>query len=421
MVNVRKKLLALLSAAALTACASSAAFAEGFGVYEWSAAGTAMGENYMFAEEDPAVLAYNPAQMTKLNGTYFSIGASMVNPDTKVLFSGVNPIFGASSQLWENEYDMSVAPYMYYVTKAGKNSWWGIGMFSRFGNQLEYNDLWPGKYDTIFSGIKGITIQPTYAFKINDKLSAAVGLDINYVQLRMRKNAPSDLYGLPAIGTDLEGDTINVGWLASLMYDFTPQTSLAVTYRSRIKHTMDDADMNVTGQGNIGASGTVTLPDSLSIGLGHKFNDKTRVELSAVWTNWKTYNALNIYFDKPLSMGPLSQSGSMNPKDWDSSWRYGIGIEHKLSKQWSVLAGYVYDESPVPDQYMDFTIPTGDRHRGSLGFKYRFKENHEVVFAYTGIWAGARDVQSSVHAFDNAHIHDGFTQVISLGYTVKLK
>ena len=192
MVNVRRKLLALLSAAALTACASSAAFAEGFGVYEWSAAGTAMGENYMFAEEDPSVLAYNPAQMTKLNGTYFSIGASMVNPDTKVFFKGVrNFTAGAlSDQLWENEYDMSVAPYMYYVTKAGKNSWWGIGMFSRFGNQLEYNDLWPGRYDTIFSGIKGITVQPTYAFKISDKLSAAVGLDINYVKLRMRKNVP---------------------------------------------------------------------------------------------------------------------------------------------------------------------------------------------------------------------------------------
>lgn len=416
MVNVRRKLLALLSAAALTACASSAAFAEGFGVYEWSAAGTAMGENYMFAEEDPAVLAYNPAQMTKLNGTYFSIGASMVNPDTKVFFKGVrNFTTGAlSDQLWENEYDMSVAPYMYYVTKAGKNSWWGIGMFSRFGNQLEYNDLWPGRYDTIFSGIKGITVQPTYAFKISDKLSAAVGLDINYVKLRMTKGV-SPL--VPQIGTDLEGDTVNIGWLASLMYDFTPQTSLAVTYRSRIKHTMDDADMNVTGIGNIGASGTVTLPDSVSIGLGHRFNDRTRVEINAIWTNWKTYDALNIYFGKPL----MGQSYSPNPKDWDSSWRYGIGIEHKLSKQWSVLAGYVYDESPVPDQYMDFTIPTGDRHRGSLGFKYRFKENHEVVFAYTGIWAGTRDVAAKYGEFDNAHIHDGFTQVISLGYTVKLK
>ena len=116
-----------------------------------------------------------------------------------------------------------------------------------------------------------------------------------------------------------------------------------------------------------------------------------------------------------------TQSGSFSTKDWDSSWRYGIGIEHKLSKQWSILAGYVYDESPVPDQWMDFTIPTGDRHRGSIGFKYRFKENHEVVFAYTGIWAGTRDVDSNYQEFENAHIHDGFTQVISLGYTVKLK
>ena len=426
--KVRKKLLALAAAAVLSLPAAQAAFAEGFGVYEWSAAGTAMGEAYMFAEEDPAVLAYNPAQMTKLNGTYFSIGASMVNPDTKVLFSGVkNFTTGAlSDQLWENEYDMSVAPYMYYVTKAGKNSWWGIGMFSRFGNQLEYNDLWPGRYDTIYSGIKGITVQPTYAFKIGDKLSAAVGLDINYVKLRMRKNMPitnpyTKKYMMDA-GTDLEGDTINVGWLASLMYEFDDKTSFAVTYRSRIKHTMDDADIAFSGAEAFGirgrgASGTVTLPDSLSIGLGHKFNDRTRVEVNAIWTNWKTYNALNIYFDEPV----LGQAGSMNPKDWDSSWRYGIGIEHKLSKQWSILAGYVYDESPVPDQYMDFTIPTGDRHRGSLGFKYRFKENHEVVFAYTGIWAGTRDVSSAVGAFENAHIHDGFTQVISLGYTVKLK
>ena len=56
----------------------TSAFAEGFGVYEWSAAGTAMGDNYMFGENDPSVLAYNPAQITKLNGTYLSVGTSWV-------------------------------------------------------------------------------------------------------------------------------------------------------------------------------------------------------------------------------------------------------------------------------------------------------------------------------------------------------
>ena len=438
-INFRKKLLVLLSAAAITAGASQAAFAEGFGVYEWSAAGTAMGEAYMFGEEDPSVLAYNPAQITKLDGTYFSIGASLVNPDTKVLFNGLkgsllNSQWG-NNNVWENEYDPAVIPYMYYATKAGKNSWWGIAMFSRFGNQIEYDDLWPGRYDTIFSGIKGFTVQPTYAFKIGDKLSAAVGLDINYVKLRMRKSLPGAVLvpGMGDVGTDLEGDTVNVGWLASLMYDFNEKTSLAVTYRSRIKHTMDDADIafGMGGMGiSTGASGTVTLPDSVSIGLGHKFNDRTRVELNAVWTNWETYRNLDIYFN-PVPTVSIPSIGSVslppyskNEKNWEACWRYGIGIEHKLSKQWSILAGYVFDESPIPDSTMDFTVPTGDRHRGSLGFKYRFKENHEIVFAYTGIWADSRETQSRVSPgadYQSSEIFDGFTQVISLGYTIKLK
>ena len=330
-----------------------------------------------------------------------------------------------NDQVWDNEYDPAVIPYMYYATKAGENSWWGIAMFSRFGNQIEYSDAWPGKYDTIFSGVKGFTVQPTYAFKIGDKLSAAVGLDINYVKLRMRKAMPTEgILGMSS-NTDLEGDTVNIGWLASLMYDFTPQTSLAVTYRSRIKHTMDDADMainglNALGISGSGASGTVTLPDSLSIGLGHKFNDRTRVEVNAVWTNWETYDSLDISIKNPALHG-FTGPVVKGPKEWEACWRYGIGIEHKLSKQWSILAGYVYDESPVPDRWMDFTVPTGDRHRGSIGFKYRFKENHEVVFAYTGIWAGSRDVLPNSGGFESANIYDGFTQVISLGYTVKLK
>ena len=119
----------------------------------------------------------------------------------------------------------------------------------------------------------------------------------------------------------------------------------------------------------------------------------------------------------------MGMPASLNEKNWEACWRYGIGIEHKLSKQWSILAGYVFDESPIPDSTMDFTVPTGDRHRGSIGFKYRFKENHEIVFAYTGIWADSRDTESRVGKYDyeSSEIFDGFTQVISLGYTVKLK
>ncbi|MDO5116585.1 MAG: outer membrane protein transport protein [Synergistaceae bacterium] len=423
----KKHLVAALMLTLLALSAPVPAFAEGFGVYEWSAAGTAMGENYMFGEEDPSVLAYNPAQITKLNGTYLSLGTSWVNAATSVTFKNSLLNAGKGSE-WDNEYSPAVIPYMYYATKAGKNAWWGVAFFARFGNQIEYDDLWPGRYDTIYSGIQGVTLQPTYAFKLNDKLSAAVGLDINYIKLRMKKDAPISPEGVGYLGdlrSDIDGNSTNIGWVASLMYDFTPKTSAAVVYRSRIKHTMD-ADASFTGTLNLlgpldvhtKAHGTVTLPDSLSMGLGHKFNDRTRMEISAVWTNWKTYNALNLSFDD----NPVTTE-SKNPKNWKAAWRFGIGIEHKLSKKWSILGGYVFDESPVPDDTMDFTVPTGDRHRGSIGFKYRPNETSEISFAYTAIWAGNRDVQSHIGGadFSSAYIHDGLTQVLSLGYTVRLK
>lgn len=425
-------MIAALMLTLLALSIPAAAFAEGFGVYEWSAAGTAMGDNYMFGENDPSVLAYNPAQITKLNGSYLSIGTAWVNPATSVTFNGLKSsvLNRNNSDEWDNSYSPALIPYMYYAQKAGKNSWWGVAFFARYGNQIEYDDLWPGRYDTVFTGVKGVTLQPTYAFKINDKLSAAVGLDINYVQLRMKKDvpafAPGSITHLGDIRSDLDGDSTNIGWVASLMYDFTPKTSAAVVYRARVKHTMD-ADINFSGTllglgpQNVStmAHGTVTLPDSLSLGLGHKFNDRTRMEINATWTNWSTYNALNLTFDDPI----LDNTKSDNPKDWSAAWRIGIGIEHKLSQKWSILGGYVYDESPVPDEWMDFTVPTGDRHRGSIGFKYRPNETSELAFAYTAIWAGNRDVRSHIGGADyaSAYIHDGLTQVLSIGYTVKLK
>ena len=240
----------------------------------------------------------------------------------------------------------------------------------------------------------------------------------------MKKDVPTGL--TTSIRSDIDGDSTNIGWVASLMYDFTPKTSAAVVYRARVKHTMDaDANFNGSVQGlgpyrlSTQAHGTVTLPGSLSLGLGHKFNDRTRMEINATWTNWSTYNALNLSFDDPV----LGNKTSDNPKDWSAAWRIGIGIEHKLSQKWSILGGYVYDESPVPDEWMDFTVPTGDRHRGSIGFKYRPNETSELAFAYTAIWAGNRDVRSHIGGADyaSAYIHDGLTQVLSIGYTVKLK
>jgi long-chain fatty acid transport protein len=427
----RKSLAVLLLLFAMLV--PSAAFAEGYAVYEWSAAGSGMGEAYMFGENDPAVLAYNPAAITRFDGAYASIGASLFLPYINTKFNTYGPLnrsygYGNSGSV-ESVYSTATAPYLYYATKAGKNSWFGIAEFSRFGNNVEYSPNWPGRYDTIFAGIKGFTIQPTYAWKMGSKWAAAVGLDINCVMLNLKSAKPLG-YNPPYTDEffNVDGTSYSLGGVLSVMYNFDQNTSAGLVYHTAIKHNMAaDTDVSSLVPGvskSTTARGSVTLPDSFEFGLSHKFNQgRTRVEFDAIWTNWTTYDALDLAFDDPVITARGLTYANNSQKDWNAAWRFNLGIEHKLSDQWSILGGYVYDQSPVPDERMDFTVPTGDRHRISCGLKYRPKENQEWSLAYTAIWPVERTVHSGLSNadFNSATTCDGLTQVIGLGYTIKLK
>lgn len=423
-----KKFLAVITLIALLV--PSAAFAEGFGVYEWSATGTAMGDNFMFDEEDAAVLAYNPAGITHVKGKNISATATWFNPAIKCHFNntpgGLNQQFGQTSHK-NNSYDPIWAGSLFYSHQLNDKHWLGIGVFPRFGNGITYDKTWEGRYDTTSGKITSLSIQPTWAFKPHEKWSIALGLDINYMNLQLGKMIPltHPMAGYLGDGyLELDGKCTNVGWLVSAMYDFDKKNSAAITYRSSIKHTMD-ADTDVTsavfGAEKANAHGSVTVPDSISFGYGHKFNDRTRIEFDATWTNWATYDILNMTFSPALLGGALP--AYQGEKNWTTAWRFGVGLQHRMNEKWTFLCGYNFDGSPVPDETFDFTVPTGDRHRGSLGFKYNISKDAAITFAYTAIWAGSRDVRSKANGadFQSARINDCLTQILSLGFTIKLK
>ena len=392
------------------------ASADGFAIYEWSAAGAAMGEAYMFAEDDPSVLAYNPAGITRLSGKWISGGLSYINPRGLVDFNGA----WHGGETWSNTESPGYVTNLYYVQQQNDRLWWGIGIFSRFGNSTEYEPTFPGRYNSYLAKIEGLTIQPTIAYKVTPKLSVSAGADINYIKLDMKRKVSSGISGAD-LDFELSGDSIALGWLIALNYDFTDKTSFAAVYRSKITQNMDaDAYLNypeILGGTKLstGAHGTVTLPDSITLGLGHKFNDRTRVEVGAVYTKWSTYDKLDIIFDKYLPE-------TVDIKDWKNVWRYHIGIEHKINDHWSILGGYAYDNSPMPDEYMDFQVPTGDRQTASIGFKYR-NNNSEITFAYGYMWIKDRVIPGSKYSpypSDYADVYNNDAHILGIGYTIHL-
>ncbi len=419
--NLKNKVLALGILCALGL--PQAAGAEGFAINEWSAEGVAMGGARMFAEGDAANVAYNPASITKVDGEAFKVSATYLSPHGEYDLYDKNGDFLESGH---NRVHFGFAPGSYYVKKLNNKDWFGIGTFSRFAMVSEFERDSRVSTNAFVSRLDGVSITPTFAHKFDNKWSAAVGAEINYVRLTMEKNAGwDDNYG-SLIPTHTKGESYALGWNAAANYAFDDKNEIGVVYRSRIKHSME-ADFNayniMAGSTNIGnrngdAYGEVTLPDSWHIGYNHKFNDKTRVELNAVRTNWSTYDALNINVSGTRL--PNFDKVHASPKNWEDGWRYAIGVEHKLSDKYTVMAGFAYDESSIPYDGGDFMVPTGNRKTYSIGARYNDKDQ---TLAIALGWMDVGDLQfkfrsegDTVANGGHAHTHDSFTKIIGISY-----
>ena len=416
--NLKNKVLALGILCALGL--PQAAGAEGFAINEWSAEGVAMGGARMFAEGDAANVAYNPASITKVDGEAFKVSATYLSPHGEYDLYDAD---GTKLDSGTNRVHFGFAPGTYYVKKINDRDWFGIGAFSRFAMVSEFERDSRVSTNAFVSRLDGVSITPTFAHKFDDKWSAAVGAEINYVRLTMEKNAGwDDNYG-SLIPTHTKGESYALGWNAAANYAFDDKNEIGVVYRSRIKHSME-ADFNayniMAGSTNIGnrngdAYGEVTLPDSWHIGYNHKFNDKTRVELNAVRTNWSTYDALNINVSGTGL--PNFDKVHASPKNWEDGWRYAIGVEHKLSDKYTVMAGFAYDESSIPYNGGDFMVPTGNRKTYSIGARYNDKD--QTVALALG-WMDVGDLNFAFRENEkitgHAHTHDSYTKIIGISY-----
>lgn len=413
--NLKNKVLALgiLCALGLPQAAGS----EGFAINEWSAEGVAMGGARMFAEGDAANVAYNPASITKVDGEAFKVSATYISPH------GEYDLYDVADTLIEsgtNRVHFGFAPGTYYVKKLNDKDWFGIGAFSRFAMVSEFERNSQVSTNAFVSRLDGVSVTPTFAHKFDDKWSAAIGAEVNYVRLTMEKNIAYDPINKMGVGpTHTKGESYALGWNAAANYAFDDKNEIGIVYRSRIKHSME-ADFKGYSIPNIGnvngnAYGEVTLPESWHIGYSHKFNDRTRVELNAVRTGWDTYKNLDITLSN--TTGGLLDRTLENPKNWEDGWRYAIGVEHKLSDKYTLMAGFAYDESSIPYNGGDFMVPTGNRKTYSIGARYNDKDQ---TLAIALGWMDVGDLSFAFREGENitgrAHTHDSYTKIIGISY-----
>ena len=440
---MKKHLLALSAAAVLLA--PQTVGAEGFSINEWSAEGFAMGGARMFAENDAANMAYNPASLTKIKGEVAKISATYISPHGKykVEPTTLGTVSGAPTT-GHNRVHPAWAPGSYYVKQMNDKEWLGFGAYARFGNSCQFE---PGSlpgFNNTSSKVNGMSIGMNYAKKLDSKWSASLGAEVNYAWLQIDRTVPTGAKGpntdattsssVPYIlvsgNVQVEGESYALGWNAAVNYAFDDKNEMGIVYRSAVNHSMeanvrDNGYMALKGYDGItDAYGCVTLPESVMIGYGHKFNDKTRVELNGTWTRWSRFNALNMSYS-----GSNGGFNHPDPKNWKDGWRYAIGVEHKLSDKYSLLGGIAYDESGIPDYDVsdpvgsagaDFMVPTGTRTTFTIGTQYHDeKQTVALTIGYMKVGDLSIEGDGAPHTnsfYESAKMYDSYTKLVSISY-----
>ena len=322
---------------------STSAFGAGFALYEGSARGNVLGAGLTASADDPSAVFYNPAGITQLKGKQIMVGLTAITPMITVETPGAATVDNDFTRNW------FFPPHAYYTQQINDQWWGGIGLFSRFGLGTEFNPQWPGRYNSYYAEIQTVEINPNIAYKFNDKLSVAFGLNLTYLTLDLKKKLS------PAVGSpefELDGDSSGWGLNAAVQYKPTDWMQLGLTYRSRISQNVQ-GDVKVTpnvpaaGLRGMPATGDLSLPDMIFAGVNFNVRKDLTVGGGVYWTRWETYNQLQINFGAPF--GPTQARTQATPKNWDNVYRFMIGTEWKVNENWDLRLGYAYDQAPEPD------------------------------------------------------------------------
>jgi long-chain fatty acid transport protein len=408
-------------ACCLVLLAAQASFAAGFGIYEWSARGNALGGATVGRADDPSALATNPAGITQLDGLQVLAGFTAIHPVLDIKADG-KWYSSDEDSLW-------IPPHFFATWKVNDHYTIGLGTFSRFGLGSVFDDDWGGRYNSYEAIIESMSINPNVAVKVTDNFSAAFGVEAMYLSFSKKQkfNVVKFHPVIPDGDLHLEADGWGYGFNMGLHYQPCDYAKIGLSYRSPVTMKVTgDADFDTPDMikalvpagkfTDTSASGTVTLPDSFSFGVAVYPYEKLSVEVGAVYTLWSKYDELKINYGDPV-LPTATPTQSIQAKNWEDVWRFNIGVEYAALDWLDLRAGYVFDQSPVQDDTIDYMVPANDRHLFNSGVGFHW-DNWMVDVNYTYLMIMDRDIDGRDDGVRDGEIDNADAHMVglSVGY-----
>ena len=338
----------------------------------------AMGHAGVAMSESAETVFFNPGAMTQLEANAdFTGGLTLLTGETE---------YASEQTLVEEETDNPLGTPInaYYARKYSDDISWGLGIYTPFGNKVEWSTDWAGSHLVNFIELQAIFIQPTIAFQLNDSTSIGFGPNLIVGSVEFNRNLSTSLTNAAGDRSNVTVEADNVtdlGFSIGLFHRLNEQTSLGLSYRSEVILEARDGDVDFdavpTALQVLFPDGTefdadLPLPAELTLGIAYEYSDRLTLAFDYNHTFWDVYDELVIEFDNGVT------PTSVNPRNYEDAGIFRFGAQYRYDDKWTLRAGIYFDESPVPDGSFAPETPRNDSIGYTAGFSYRYSKNLEL-------------------------------------------
>ena len=357
----------------ISSCLAFSATAGGYRVAIQGQKALGMGHTGVAMTDSSEVVFFNPGGMTWLEAdTDITGGISFLDAESRYQ----NELTNASAK---TDSALGTPLNLYYLDRLSSEISWGLGVYTPYGNVVEWPTDWAGSHLVNNIELKTVFIQPSIAYQINDSYSFGVGLAYVSGLVDFNRNLSTSLADVDGNRSNVTIEESNVdAWGANLglMAKMSNELMVGVNYRTKIDLEARNGSADFQ---NIPSALQSTFPDTtfdadlvlpaeLTIGLAYKATDKTTVAVDVNRTFWGAYKALTVEFDNGAGT-------SNNPRNYKDANIFRFGVEHQFSEQWVLRGGVYLDESPVRDGYFAPETPRNDSIGYTAGASYQYSKN----------------------------------------------
>jgi long-chain fatty acid transport protein len=343
------------------------AHASGFAFYEQGAKASGQAGAWVARADDASANWYNPAALAFMSGREIQFGTNWVDIGSDTSFD-----LGPGVATFDAVANTEFPSHFYFSQKINDRVAWGIGLNNPFGLTSEWDDA-PLTFSSQRGELVTYLVNPNIAFRLHELWSLAVGFD--YISAEVKEFSRTTLLpGNPTANLTGEGDS--VGYNVALQFKMKC-FSLAGSYRSELNPNIE-GDFKISGPAgnllNSPASAEVHLPAQTMVGAAF-LSKRVDVELAGYFTTWNHFDELAIITNSPLTSATLIEN-------WDATWSYRLGVAVRLDSglHHEIRLGGVFDETPIPVEYLRPSIPDSDRTGYTIG--YGWQGGHFGIDAY---------------------------------------